>query len=100
MAYAQRVSDAEFVTKWMQCHDYEELIQALGMARCSIHARAVRLRNRGVKLPAKRERAKSSVETLNELIAKFTPPGESTKPAKPVETSHGKGKGQGKGKNR
>jgi hypothetical protein len=94
MAYAKRVSDAEFVTKWMQCHDYEELIQALGMARCSIHARAVRLRNRGVKLPAKRERAKSNVDTLNDLIAKFTPPVESTKPTKPVETSHGKDKGK------
>ena len=75
MSERVRVSDKDFVGAWLRCHSHAEVAEAVGLAPASVLARAKRLREAGVELPAyERVRKGIDVSALNSLIAGVSQP--------------------------
>ncbi len=69
---AAKISDEEFVEKWMSCDSYVVMSFNVGMTISAVQARATRLRKAGVQLPsftrATRKTKEVNVTGLNNMI--------------------------------
>ena len=72
IAVKTKVSDEEFVKKWMSCDSYCVMAFNTDMTVSAVQARATRLRKAGVQLPtftrAERKRKGVDVTSLNSII--------------------------------